>query len=64
MVWLTLKTLMFPLVGITLVWFVWRVSRLDRKPNVLEQYVVYVTSSLRTIHLNNDFISALAPEAE
>jgi len=37
-VWLTLKTLVFPVIGITLLWFIWRLSHLDhRKPNVLEQ---------------------------
>ena len=37
-VWLTLKTLVFPVIVITLLWFIWRISHLDRKPNVLEQY--------------------------
>jgi len=40
-VWLTVKTLVFPVIAISLVWFMWRVSHLDRKPNVLEQYVVH-----------------------
>jgi hypothetical protein len=36
-VWFSIKTLVFPVIAAELLWFIWRVSHLDRKPNILEQ---------------------------
>lgn len=56
-VWLTVKTLVFPVIAITLVWFMWRVSHLDRKPNVLEQTLMALGVALTILNIPVDWLS-------
>lgn len=56
-VWLSVKTLVFPLVLIALVWFVYRLTRLQRPPNVLEQTLVALGIAMTILNIPVDWFT-------
>jgi hypothetical protein len=57
LVWFCIKTLVCPIIAIELLWFIWRVSHLDRKPNILEQTLIAVGSALTLLNIPVDWLT-------
>jgi Wnt-binding factor required for Wnt secretion len=60
-VWFSIKTLVFPIIAVELIWFIWRVSHLDRKANILEQWVLRSSLLSSTCYLISILKLTLVP---
>ncbi|ESO05240.1 hypothetical protein HELRODRAFT_156872 [Helobdella robusta] len=56
-VWFSLKTLVFPIVTCALVWYIWRLLQLNRKPSVLERTLLAVGAAITLMNLPIDWLT-------
>lgn len=57
LVWFSMKTFVFPLIAIELCWFIWRLYKLDRKPNLLEQTLIAVGIAITLLNIPIDWLT-------
>ncbi|XP_072048418.1 protein wntless homolog [Amphiura filiformis] len=62
-VWLSLKTVLFPLVLLTMMWFMRRVMMLDRPMHLLERTILELAFVVSILNFPLEWITILAPSA-
>jgi len=57
LVWLSIKTFVFPIVASVLCWYIWRICHLDRKPNILEQSLIALGCAITILNIPVDWFT-------